>query len=431
MSQFKGITKINPIEKVTSTKFHIFGKMDVKKNDERTTFKGLDKNSNRIRVPYYYGFLGLVGLGIGLIFATLIILIPQDEKYSENPEYWYKNALYSICVGFGMAINFGLVQPAVWFNMRLFRSWKPFISRCLIIIVCLFVTNALCYFVWTIWMKQNYPMPLNDFVCATISHFIMQGTLWFHLPAGYDRKTKRKTFCYFLLSQLYISFCFWEYLCMGYVLSNICSDYQWILAIIFALIRELNQGILSRICGRISTGNEQWIRISAWHYMAAVNAFYLTVAISSVATNATSFLILAIDFSLNIYISLQIIWKFRKNNHQMDDEIELLLNELVMNEKLEAVIPIGYGITYLMAYYGPNKHILGDIENLSVEKTIRMTGLLFLLDSSSMVLSALLIWFLCKINLFHVYLSSQKETWLIIASHEAYLLCEVTLKNFF
>ena len=101
--------------------------------------------------------------------------------------------------------------------------------------------------------------------------------------------------------------------------------------------------------------------------MAAINAFYLTVAISSVATNATSFLILAIDFSLNIYISLQILWKFKKNNHQMDDEIKLLLNELVMNEKLEAVIPIGYGITYLMAYCGPNKHILGDIENSSVK----------------------------------------------------------------
>ena len=92
--------KISPIEKITSTESQLFGKMDFKKNDDRTTFKGLDKNSNRVPVPYHYGFLGLVGLGIGLIFATLIILIPQDDKYSEKPEYylcriWYGHEFWT------------------------------------------------------------------------------------------------------------------------------------------------------------------------------------------------------------------------------------------------------------------------------------------------------------------------------------------------
>ena len=106
----------------------------------------------------------------------------------------------------------------------------------------------------------------------------------------------------FWLSQVIIVFCFWEYLGMGLALTNIPIDYQWVLAIVFALIREINQGILARVCCRISGRNQNLVKISAWHWMAAVNAFFLTVAMSSVATAITSYMILAIDFFMNVLL---------------------------------------------------------------------------------------------------------------------------------
>ena len=76
---------------------------------------------------------------------------------------------------------------------------------------------------------------------------------------------------------------------------------------------------------------------------------------------------------------------------------------------MEAVIPVGYSLCYLMAYYGPNKAILGNVAESDVEKTMQMTGLLFLLDVSSLLVSSTLLWVFCKINLFKIYLRSQQS----------------------
>ena len=126
-------------------------------------------------------------------------------------------------------------------------------------------------------------------------------------------------------------------------------------------------------------------------------------------------------------VCVQVIWKFRKNSNRLDDEITLCLNELVLNEKLEMVIPLGYCLCYLMAYYGPNKYVLRGIAKSDPGRTMKMAGLLFLIDCSSLIVSAFLLRTLCKINLFKVYLTMQKELWLIMASQEAYLLYEVAM----
>ena len=397
-------------------------------DDQDIIYSDIKNNDHKSNIPYYYGLLGLLGLIIGLMLSSLIVLIPQSDVI-EHSDHWYKfSLLYSILSGFGISVNFGLIQPSYWMEINFLRNWKPFLSRFSIMSVSLFVSNALCYVVWTTWWKQKHPMPLNYFLCNSLSFWIMQGTLWIHIPK-LEKKKSMESYRKFLLSQIVINGCFLGYSGMGYALDNMCIDYQWILAIFFALIRELNQKILSRVCCQISKGNQQWIKISAWHWMAAVNSFFLTVAISSVATVATSYLMLTIDFLVNMYLCFQIIWKCRKNNNALNEEIMLHLNELVLNEKLEAVIPVGYCLCYLMAYYGPNKTILGNVAESDVEKTMQMTGLLFLLDVSSLLVSSTFLWVFCKINLFKVYLKSQKKLWWIMASQEAYLLYEVSISS--
>ena len=103
----------------------------------------------------------------------------------------------------------------------------------------------------------------------------------------------------------------------------------------------------------------------------------------------------------------------------------LLVHELILNEKLEAVIPIGYCLCYLMAYYGPNAGILATVTESDVEKTLRTVGMLFSIDITSLFISGIVLWLFCKINLFKCYLHLQKQLWQIMASHEAYLLYEV------
>ena len=100
-------------------------------------------------------------------------------------------------------------------------------------------------------------------------------------------------------------------------------------------------------------------------------------------------------------------------------------HQLVVNEKLESMIPIGYCVCFLMAYYGPNSAILSGIVDSNVEKTMKMMALMFMIDIFSGIFSSILLWRFCKINIFKVYLHSQKEMWTIMTAQEAYLLYEV------
>ena len=106
-------------------------------------------------------------------------------------------------------------------------------------------------------------------------------------------------------------------------------------------------------------------------------------------------------------------------------------HQLVVNEKLESVIPIGYCACYLMAYYGPNSAILSTILDSDVEKAMKIMALMFAIDLFSGIFSAILLWTFCKINIFKVYLHSQKEMWTIMTAQEAYLLYEVCDKLIF
>ena len=272
-------------------------------NLSKTTLMGVNEMGDELHVPYYYVFLGFVGLIMGCILSGIVTLIPQTNII-ESPDRWYEFTLVcAIGIGFGMAGNFGIIQPTYWMDIEYIKNWKSFASRFMIISVCLLILNACCYILWSLILENNLPMPLNYFICAPISFSIMQGLLWIHLPKEYrNKKTSKKKYKYFLFSQLIIVICFWIYLGTGYLLHVIDRRYQWILALLFPIIRELNQGILSKACCCSSESNDPWIKLSSWHWMGSVNAFFLTVAMASVATDITSYIILGVDFLLNMIL---------------------------------------------------------------------------------------------------------------------------------
>ena len=106
---------------------------------------------------------------------------------------------------------------------------------------------------------------------------------------------------------------------------------------------------------------------------------------------------------------------------------------LIINESLEFLMPIAYVICLLMAYYGPNAEILGNIKNSywqyieinNIEKTLQWIGMMFVVDVASAVISFIVLWWTCKINIIRIYLQVQNEIWYIIAIQQGYLISEV------
>ena len=109
------------------------------------------------------------------------------------------------------------------------------------------------------------------------------------------------------------------------------------------------------------------------------------------------------------------------------------LEELVLTERIASVIPFTYLLTFLMAYYGPNAEILGNIKLTiwqyqgvtDIEGYIKNLCLLLVIDFSSFVTNGIVLWTMCKINVFKVLKKVQQQFWLIMAIQEAFLFFEV------
>ena len=163
---------------------------------------------------------------------------------------------------------------------------------------------------------------------------------------------------------------------------------------------------------------------------------FLSIEVGSITTDVVSYSILALDFVINIVDCILTIYYCKRNDESKknrDRQVKAVL-ALIINESVEILMPVAYVVTLLMAYYGPNAEILGNIKNsewqyMAIEdigSSMKWMGLLFSVDIVSAVICIGLIYCFCKINILKMYLQIQNQLWYILAIEEAYILTEVT-----
>ena len=157
---------------------------------------------------------------------------------------------------------------------------------------------------------------------------------------------------------------------------------------------------------------------------------FLSVCVGGIASDLTIYILIGIDFLINLYFVVSTWQAKRKPTKTSLEKLKKSVQILVLAESLEVIIPLSYLICFSAAYHGPNAEILGNIKNnywqyQAVEDfSAAVQNLLFLLtfDILSLALSALFLFFCSGINLFHIYLHLMKEYGLIFSIHQAYLL---------
>ena len=92
------------------------------------------------------------------------------------------------------------------------------------------------------------------------------------------------------------------------------------------------------------------------------------------------------------------------------DNLEILkqdvLEELIVAEIVEVLVPVAYAIAVLIAYYGPNSTILGNIKNNywsyteieDLDSLMYSLFKMFAIDLLSAVIGTVLLWKFCSIN---------------------------------
>ena len=155
------------------------------------------------------------------------------------------------------------------------------------------------------------------------------------------------------------------------------------------------------------------------------------------ATPLTSYLILGADFCINLVFCAEILWYVKNPSVKNDKRKEIAILTLIMNETVEFIMPIIYSICLLVAYVGPNAHLIGNVKNgwwqyVAIEDiniTYFWIAIMFLVDVASTVIttSALKIW--GEMNIVKACIQMQKEIGWLLALQQAYLMTEYLAIN--
>jgi hypothetical protein len=171
-------------------------------------------------------------------------------------------------------------------------------------------------------------------------------------------------------------------------------------------------------------GTNTWsARIWTSINVACCHGINLAFVITKISMT-TSFLIAGIDTVLNLKLCYKIVKQYRNYGNVMTKEIKNKLETFVIKETLELIIPITYCLMISTAYYGPNADTLGNIKNgywtyvKIADITVPLTklGVFLLLDLLRILVSSIILWTFCRINMFAEYCQMISNYWVPIAS---------------
>lgn len=381
-----------------------------------------------------------------VLFSSPILLYPQHNAIL-FPEYWYE-LIISTSLSFPLTTSLdSLIALKYYFREESMVSLAVFSLLFVSTVTVYTITYSMVYLFWTIGLSYSHPMPLT-LVGGYIPYLFHYMTLNFLFYKKISSSSEtRKRFRSFDISRIWALFMDFQFRGLSIMFTLLPSEYQWILAFVIPLLREFNFRMVYKIM--IDNPHVKDGKMAVIIGINTYTALYVAIKLGQTATQETSILILLIDFILNIYSSLMIVNKYRST--AIDDssqrrhlkELDYLVSKLILIELLEVLVPVSYVITVLIAYYGPNAEILGNIRNDywqyesidNIWETVAVVLIMFIFDGLSAVISGFMLWRACSIDILRKTTKLIKELWPVIAVNIAnylnYVSFELILADLF
>ena len=379
-------------------------------------FKDIIQNEQtEVSLKYFFGYP--VGISVLGFTSTIILSLIPANDIVQYPEYWYEILLHGFTGPMIWGIAFTCVQAGTLLNIKFIYSPKNF---CIIYLAANAVSCAILvcsYHLWTKFFNYQYPIPFLGFLLAFFFPFFCSLVIWFRFPHEWRKsrqlKKRMKIFCIYLFFRLALTICY-QIIIDEIRRSN--ADHQPFVALALPAIREISIWIGSKLIEKCSNGDEKGAKIFLKYSMTTTHTITLGYVIGSYTTGSTSWVLMGADFSCNVFICLSVIWtkKFHPAKIQKQND---LLQDLAIYELVEFHALLSFIMVISVAYYGPNASILGNIGNSywtytaieNIHQTLANMAIFFMIDFSSTLLSGIILWVTCRINLWSVFLELQKE----------------------
>ena len=397
-------------------------------------YKDLLLNQSEHEIPYYYVLYAFSSIILSVVLTSIVTLIPCHnlmDKSKNMSGYWWEVLLQGV---FGFILPFcayTVLNCSYWTNISLIRTWKNFIwfFCCMAVFTALLVITI--SMIWIYVLGFRFPAPFQGIIMAYMAIYVGFIPLWFVFPKNWRKeKDIRRKFKFF----------FWA-ICVNLLITMIYTFYtkaflaapeqfQWAAAVVLIPIREFNLWLQNKVSYKAAGSSDPQIGLTCGHNINNRHCFFLSVTLGTVATDLTCWVILAIDFTINLYLELKIVWtKYRKGfNEENTPEMVDLFTELVINQSVEIAVPLTYFVCFMTAYFGPNAEMLGTVRSTywhhvpvsDLYLFCENLGLFLIADVVSLSFSYVLFRGVCGISILRAFANMQREFWFLMAVNTAY-----------
>jgi hypothetical protein len=392
---------------------------EIKSEKRIQVFKDILSNTPWVPSTVKYALYGLSPIFIILVSTSPLTLVPMHNIF-DYPSYWYETPLQSMAMYLGFEVS-NIMCCSYFMNIGYIKMVRHFF----IVGIGVFLGTAILYptgyIIWTQTLEYPYPIPWTGAIYGYSILAIIWTMIWLRFPTGWRKNAEfRKRFKSFLVSIIFIHSIYVHYRIITKALLTLQNQYQWVIAILLPFIRELENLIAEKLALGSARGDVMATKMVIYFFINTYHTVTLTYAIGALANDTSSLIVLICDFLFNLLTALRIIWMVRKRPENKEAAIALL-QELVIVEMVEFIIPLVYLACFCTAYYGPNAELLGNITNedfhfVAVEDpfhTIKNVGFFFCFDAIALTTLYFVAWFACRIDLFRVYTALLKEFGLV------------------
>ena len=299
--------------------------------------------------------------------------IPYHDVMVEVQYWWENTVLQHGLVFFHMSAIFLLTVTSSFLNIDCGFTWKNWIFTWIFGFITAIIFNVLAQVAWVYILRLRYPAPFIGLINLFFGLGSQVFVLWFQLPLEWRANACFRSRAKWVVGLHLYSLAVSSFYILAWIVFTLLPlDLQPILAVMLPISREgigyllniigdlLESKLLSfHNSGKKSAGKDvPSVELLGQHMVSQFHVLFVAVCVGSVATSTTTYLLLGIDFLINLQ-SCRKVWRsHRRGDHQKCGK-ELMT--LTMNEFLEFIVPICYLICYVVAFYGPNSHLIGNI----------------------------------------------------------------------
>ena len=353
-------------------------------------------------------------LAVSLISIPYFILPAHDIV--RFPKYWYEILYHGSLISV-LDLAFWTIFAGEILNMRHLKQFKTLLIVCLSGIGVMILFDISTYYIWTLVFNFQYPIPFFGYINTFLCRVFCCVAIWFMIPTEWhSHEGMRKRMICFILFLL--ATCIYNVYYQILIVTTRISRgrFQPLIALAFPASREGWNWFLRKFPKYCANGDERGAMIMFLYAFYTNHTMCLSYVIGSIAEDATSWVLMATDFILNIYDCLEIV-KARKRNPSAVTNLIDQLQELSIAELAEFQSPLITTLVFAFAFYTPMGGLIGNVRNDywayeavdDINNALANMIVFFFIELACTVATYVILRIYCKINCLKIVGVIQKE----------------------